>query len=84
MGSVVTSKKTCNSHIFKHICIFAYWTYNSHINMHKCIHLEALSEATKDDGTCLGLDRGPPELESSGVFFKAEWHQPHGSKLHSN
>ena len=40
-----------------------------------------LTEATKDDGTCLGLDRGCPELESSEAFFKAQWH---GSKLHSN
>ena len=28
-----------------------------------------LSEATKDDGTCLGIDRGSPELESSKAFF---------------
>ena len=31
-----------------------------------------LTEATNDDGTCLGLDRGPPGLESSEAFFKAQ------------
>ena len=40
-------------------------------------------KATKDDSTCLGLDRGPPELESSEAFFKAQW-QHSGSKLRSN
>ena len=29
-----------------------------------------LTEATKDDDTCLGLDRGPPGLECSEAFFK--------------
>ena len=54
--------------IFKGFDLVVYWAITCHTSL--------LTEATKDDGTYLGLDKGPPELESSS--------KDSGSKLHSN